>query len=123
MKTTLQKTLIVTLALVLMLVSFLPGRNASAASLLPVVSCPGALPTQLAVGKRAVVSTNVNFLGIRSSAVLDYRRQVTLYPGNTMTVLAGPYCASKSYFWYVVTKKGSGWVREGNLFYFIDPLP
>ena len=124
MKHTLRNSLIVSLAFIMVAVSILPAYTYASAAPARVVVCAGALPTRLTTGLTIKVSTRVNYLGIRRMPSLDYRRLFDLKPSNTMTVLYGPYCAYNSYFWYITTKKGSGWVREANnSYYFVDPVP
>jgi hypothetical protein len=90
--------------------------------------CPGALPTRVQVGMTLRVTTNqtspVPKLGIRPQPTLDTNKMFELKSGEQMRVLDGPECANDSYFWYITSAKGDGWVREGNTeFYFVDPLP
>jgi Mg-chelatase subunit ChlD len=88
--------------------------------------CPGSLPTRIQVGMTIQVTTsgNVPKLGIRPKPTLDIQKQFELISGEKMSVLDGPVCANESYFWYINSAKGKGWVREGNTeFYFVDPLP
>ena len=90
-------------------------------------SCPDALPTRVQVGMTIRVTTNttneVPYLGIRPKPTLDSHKKFELFSGEKMTVLDGPVCANDSYFWYISSAKGEGWVREGNTkFYFVDPV-
>jgi len=89
------------------------------------VVCPSALPTRVRVGMtiRVTTSGKVDKLGIRSQPDLDAQRTFQLLSGEQMTVLDGPVCANESYFWYITSARGDGWVREANEeFYFVDPL-
>ena len=91
------------------------------------ISCPGALPTRVRVGITIEVTTNqtnpVPKLGIRPEPTLDSKKQFELLSGENMSVIGGPVCSDTSYFWYIDSNKGTGWVREGNPeFYFVDPL-
>ena len=91
-----------------------------------VVQCQGALPSQITyVGMTIRVTTNgrVPKLGIRPEPTLESHKFTELKSGTEMVVYDGPVCANESYFWYVNTPNGFGWVREGNTeFYFIDPV-
>jgi len=72
---------------------------------------------------QVTTSGKVASLGIRPEPTLDAHRMFELAPGEIMTVLNGPVCSDSSYFWYISSEKGDGWVREGNGdFYFVDPL-
>ena len=65
-------------------------------------------------------SGNVARLGIRPQPTLDANKGFEFEPGEQMTVLGGPSCSNNSYFWYISSQKGEGWVREGNgVFYFL----
>ena len=90
-------------------------------------SCPGALETRVEVGMTIEVTTNqenpVPRLGIRPQPTLDTHKMFELVSGERMLVLDGPECANDSYFWYITSSRGDGWVREGNTeFYFVDPV-
>lgn len=90
------------------------------------ITCPNALQTRLKIGIFIQVTTSgkVPYLGIRPEPTLETNKMFELLSGEQMKVLDGPRCANDSYFWYVDTPKGKGWVREGNQeFYFVDPLP
>jgi hypothetical protein len=93
----------------------------------PTTSDPcGPLPTRVAVGMTIQVTTSgqVAKLGIRPQPTLASSKIFELLPGDPMTVLNGPVCSDNSYFWYINSQKGEGWVREGNgVFYFVDPVP
>lgn len=98
----------------------------SSSSSLQIPSCSGSLPTQVyQLGMTIRVTTNgrVPKLGIRPDPTLESHKMHTLPSGTQMTVLDGPICSDNSYFWFVNTPNGKGWVREGNTeFYFIDPV-
>jgi caspase domain-containing protein len=86
----------------------------------------GNLATRVSVGMTIEVTTsgNVARLGIRPQPTLDVNKIFELEPGERMTVLSGPKCSNDSYFWYISSQEGDGWVREGNgVFYFVDPVP
>ena len=90
-----------------------------------VPACPGSLPTRVQVGMtiRVTTSGKVPKLGIRPQPTLDSKKMFELKSGEKMSVLEGPECSDNSYFWYISSSKGKGWVREGNTeFYFVDPL-
>lgn len=102
------------------------SSGSSSSSSLTIPSCPGSLRTQIdRLGVTIRVTTNglVPKLGIRPEPTLESHKMYTLPSGTQMTVLDGPICSDNSYFWFVNTSNGKGWVREGNTeFYFIDPV-
>jgi hypothetical protein len=103
----------------------IPSSNSSSSSSLQIPSCPGSLPTRIQKNMTIQVTTSgkVPKLGIRPQPTLDAKKMFELLSGERMQVLDGPVCANDSFFWYVSTSKGDGWVREGNTeFYFVDPL-
>jgi hypothetical protein len=84
-------------------------------------SC-GTLPTRVAIGMTIQVLTES--IGIRPQPNLNTHKMFELLAGDTMTVLNGPSCSDNSYFWYITSELGNGWVREGNnIIYFVEPVP
>lgn len=82
----------------------------------------GPLPTHVSIGM--TIQVKVESLGIRPQPDLDAHRIFELFRGDQMTVSGGPKCAWSSYFWYITSQEGVGWVREGNgVIYFVEPVP
>jgi hypothetical protein len=87
----------------------------------PAPSPCGQLPTRVSPGITIRVLTPS--IGIRPQPDTDAHRMFQLFQGDQMTVLAGPECADDSYFWYITSQQGDGWVREGNnSVYFVEPV-
>ena len=89
--------------------------------------CLGALDTRVKVGMTIEVTTNQNTpvpsLGIRPQPTLGAHKAFELLSGERMLVLDGPECSDNSYFWYITSSRGDGWVREGNTdYYYVDPI-
>ncbi len=89
-----------------------------------IVSCAGALPSQLFVGIEGVVLENderpVNVRRAPGRAGEAFER---LRPGETFLVLEGPVCQD-NLAWFRVRFSGilEGWIAEGTDFYFVGPV-
>ena len=88
------------------------------------VSCPGAPPIRLAVGKTAKVSLDPPVPSrVREQPGLTARVVGTIDPGVTVTILEGPRCSSNLAWWKVQSAGGLvGWTAEGdNSAYWLVP--
>ena len=90
-------------------------------------TCPGALDTRVEVGMTFEVTTSqinpVPSLGVRPQPTLGAHKTFELVSGERMLVLDGPECSDDSYFWYITSSRGDGWVREANTeYYYLDPI-
>lgn len=84
--------------------------------------CPGAPPSQVAVGSTARVAFAGIPLNVRD--VPGGNRIATLNDGTVMTVNGGPQCQGVYTWWRIVVPDNgvSGWVAEGDLTrYYIEP--
>lgn len=105
-----------------------PTATAQAQSASTSTDCPLAAPSHLAVGKQAVVITNLN---MRESAGMDKTIRLVSQPSSKLTVIGGPTCVpyqDGAYLWWEVkTQDGAtGWSAEASLsktFYFLQPAP
>jgi len=90
--------------------------------------CPLAQPSQLAVGKHALITTNLN---LREAAGIDQLIIRVGPPNSTVEIIGGPICIpyqNGAYLWWnVKTSDGiTGWSAEASLSknnYFLQPIP
>jgi serine/threonine-protein kinase len=88
-------------------------------------TCPGALASRIGPGMQARVSaSDPRPVNVRSGPGTDFPRVGQAAVLTTLTVLEGPTCAD-GYAWFLVEYSAgqTGWVAEGDDFYFIEPLP
>ena len=91
------------------------------------IDCPLALPTQLKVGDRALVVTNLN---MRTEGGITKKLIRTNPAGTELTIIGGPVCEAYeagAYLWWQVERddEQSGWSAEASLtdkFYFLVPV-
>ncbi|MBX3065268.1 MAG: Ig-like domain-containing protein [Anaerolineae bacterium] len=99
------------------------GTSGSAAP--AAFECPGAPPTQLAVGMEVyVLYDDPRPIRVRENAGLAGRQITQANPGTVFSVVGGPVCSDGYVWWSVVSEDETirGWVAEGNLEnYFIGP--
>jgi hypothetical protein len=90
--------------------------------------CPLAQPSRLAVGKQALVITNLN---LRQDAGMDKPVIRIILPDSKVEIIGGPICTpyqDGAYLWWNMktTDGGTGWSAEASLsdsFYFLQPIP
>lgn len=90
-----------------------------------VVNCPGALPSRLVPGGRGIVSELDPLpVNVRSGPGTTLPRVAQIPVRSTFDVLEGPVCA-QNLAWYRIrtTTRIEGWIAEGDIAYFVDPLP
>ncbi len=101
----------------------LPTATYTATSL-PIVSCPGALPSQLYIGVEGIVLSEDNRpVNVRSGPGKNGVQMDKLRPGERFTVTEGPTCAD-NLAWYHINYGGgvlTGWIAEGDDHYFVAP--
>lgn len=89
-----------------------------------IINCPGALPSRLVAGGKAIVRdddpTPVN---VRSGPGRSFPRTGQIAIRSLVDVIEGPTCAD-GFAWYKVIYSGSfeGWIAEGDQNYFVDPV-
>jgi serine/threonine protein kinase len=86
------------------------------------ITCPGALPSRLVVGRRGRVTPGLpNRLRSRPSTTSSYLGQ--MMPGDIFVVLEGPICAQDKAWWKVRYNGIEGWTPEGdNTSYWVEPI-
>ncbi len=89
-----------------------------------IVICAGALPPRLMpqmIGR--VRSEDPRPLNVRAGPGLSFRTLTQLRAGEQFLVLRGPVCAD-GYSWYEVRfgSGESGWLAEGDVDYFVEPV-
>jgi serine/threonine-protein kinase len=89
------------------------------------VNCPGALPSRLVPGGRGIVSELDPLpVNVRSGPGTTLPRVAQIPVRSTFDVLEGPVCA-QNLAWYRIrtSTRIEGWIAEGDIAYFVDPLP
>jgi hypothetical protein len=90
----------------------------------PIITCPGFMPSRLAVGGRGWVTPGEpNRLREKPSA--DSAQIGQIYGGKEFEVLDGPVCDPAGRAWWQVDASGViGWTVEGQgNTYFVEPMP
>ena len=98
------------------------GPSATPAGL---INCPGALPSRLVPGGRGIVSEFDPLpVNVRSGPATTQPRVTQIPVRSTFDVLEGPVCA-QNMAWYRIrtSSRIEGWIAEGDIAYFADPLP
>lgn len=112
-----RKILFVTLASLLMVLSF----AAFTPSTVQAQACPGAMPPRLVVGETGQVAHVYSTLwtGIGSLQAFDVMFRVN---GDTFEVISGPYCVGPHYWWEVEHNGVRGFSTEGSAgVYWLEP--
>jgi len=94
------------------------------ASVPPIISCPGALPSLLAVGVEGFVRReDPRPLNVRGAPTQNGVRIGQIQPGARFTVLEGPVCAEELAWFRIRQINGrlEGWIAEGDDNYFVSP--
>ncbi|MBI5667478.1 MAG: protein kinase [Chloroflexi bacterium] len=95
------------------------------ATRLPIVNCPGALPSQLYVGVTGFVrAEDPRPVNVRLAPGVTSRKIDELRVNEQFRVLEGPACQG-NIAWYRVSYGGGaleGWIAEGDDRYFVSPL-
>ncbi len=89
-----------------------------------VVNCEGALPSRLIPGQRGFVRDDDPLpVNVRSGPGTTFARVAQMTIRSTFDVEEGPVCA-QSMAWYRITTSNrvEGWIAEGDVTYFVDPL-
>ncbi|MAS32367.1 MAG: hypothetical protein CL610_00075 [Anaerolineaceae bacterium] len=91
----------------------------------PVMTCPGALPSRLVVGERAIVREDDPLpVNVRSGPGTTQPRVAQIPIRSIFDVLEGPICAQQLAWYRIRTNtRVEGWIAEGDIAYFVDPLP
>ncbi len=87
-------------------------------------NCPGALPSRLVAGEKAIVRDDDPLpVNVRSGPGRDFPRIGQIAIRSTVDVITGPECAD-GFAWYQVIYSGGfeGWIAEGDDAYFLDPI-
>ena len=80
----------------------------------PVPTCPNAkYPTRLRKDADARVCTKNERLIVRKSPRLNGAEVLSLYPGTTIRILAGPVCADNFWWWKVEIYPGTPYGLQG----------
>lgn len=89
-----------------------------------IVSCLGALPSQLYPGIEGIVlDTDLRPVNVRSGPGTEFERIDQIRPNETFNVLAGPTCVERIAWFRVSYFNGSrqGWIAEGDDYRFVGP--
>ncbi|NWG18048.1 MAG: SH3 domain-containing protein, partial [Chloroflexi bacterium] len=91
----------------------------------PLVSCPGALPSQLFPGVEGFVrAEDPRPVNVRNRPTVNGRRIDQIQVGERFIVLEGPVCAD-GLAWFRISYGGGvleGWIAEGDETYFVAPV-
>ncbi|MBC6936049.1 MAG: hypothetical protein DWB42_09420 [Chloroflexi bacterium] len=91
----------------------------------PLVSCPGALPSQLFPGVEGFVrAEDPRPVNVRSGPGVNGRRIDQIQVNERFRVLEGPVCAD-GLAWFKISYGGGvleGWIAEGDKTYFVAPV-
>ncbi len=97
----------------------MPG-SATTSPMIPVVSCPGFMPSRLVAGQIGRVTPGIpNRVRLApASTVIGY-----IPGGGRFTVLGGPQCSAGSAWWLVNYNGLVGWTSEGTGYtYYLEPV-
>jgi serine/threonine protein kinase/uncharacterized protein YgiM (DUF1202 family) len=105
-----------------------PSRTPTQVSGLPTpvpMTCPGALPIRLVAGARGVVREDDPLpVNVRSGPGTTFSRVTQIPIRSIFEVLEGPNCNQSMAWFRIETINGvQGWIAEGDVAYFVDPLP
>ncbi|MEO8609698.1 MAG: protein kinase, partial [Chloroflexota bacterium] len=103
--------------------SITPTETPGTPTPLPIVSCPGALPSLLAVGMTGFVrSEDPRPVNVRSTPGVNGAKINELATGVTFGVLEGPACKDGLAWYRIRSGTTDGWIAEGDDRYFVSPL-
>ncbi|MCB9455542.1 MAG: protein kinase [Anaerolineaceae bacterium] len=89
------------------------------------VSCPGALPSQLYPGAAGFVrDEDRRAVNVRSGPGVDRERIDQIQVNETFTVIDGPTCRDNLAWFHIRYGGGAldGWIAEGDDYYFVAPV-
>jgi uncharacterized protein YgiM (DUF1202 family) len=91
----------------------------------PLPQCPGALPSRLVPGQKAVVMEDDPLpVNVRSGPGTDFPRIGQIPVRTTFDVVDGPECGDGLAWYRIAYSTGfEGWIAEGDEAYFVEPLP
>ncbi len=79
-------------------------------------ACPGAHPSELHVGDKAMVSLNPPLANnVRAQPETTSKFLFAIQPGEVVDILEGPGCSNNWVWWQIKTQDGrTGWTAEGD---------
>jgi hypothetical protein len=94
----------------------LPTPTITQAAPLTWQACPGAPPSELHVGNRAMVSLNPPLPNnVRAQPDITSKFLFAIQPGEVVEIIDGPGCSNNWVWWQVKTQDGrTGWTAEGD---------
>lgn len=102
-----------------------PTITPSPTATVEIVSCLGALPSQLYPGVEGIVlDSDQRPVNVRSGPGTEFDRIDQIRPNETFTVLAGPACVERMAWFRISYFGGSrqGWIAEGDDYRFVGPV-
>ena len=91
----------------------------------PVATCPDALPSRLVPGGKGIVREDDPLpVNVRTGPGTTLPRVAQIPIRSVFDVLEGPVCAHQMAWYRIRTStRVEGWIAEGDIAYFVDPLP